>query len=578
MNALNFIELTIKNFMSFGQNRTVIDLSEPGAIEVIGQNLDKNGTSNGSGKTTIINAICYILYNKPFDNIALNQLINSTNSSKNTEMEVSLTFKIGENQYYVARTRGASTSITIQKNGTDITPGKSVNECDALIQDLIGVSYELFVKIIVFSGNSQAFLQLPLAAQRTQIEELFNITILSEKAEVLKELIKNKESDIKVQDAIIKQEIANSENHKKRIQDAQKRVQDWENSKVQDIKDINDALTKIQSIDFDAEKELHEKVQALKSKMNSASLKKEPIQKDVLHLSSTVKKLLSEQEHLKDSKCPYCSQNFADSKKKLQEIESNIGINSDKLSTSQNELSELSQELEHAQKEYTEVNSKIKHKNFNELLEIKENEAVLKNSLKNIQDSENPYIEPLNSLLSEVQKDVSSEASDMMKKELHHMTFLLKLLTHKDSFLRRRIIDKSVPFLNSRINFYTCKLGLPHTVKFNSDMTCVVSEFGRELSFGNLSAGEKKRVNIGLALAFRDVLHHLHVRSNILLVDELDGQLDASGIDDVIRIIKDKCRDDNLTAFVISHHPNVVGRLDRQLIIQKKHGFSTILS
>jgi DNA repair exonuclease SbcCD ATPase subunit len=97
------------------------------------------------------------------------------------------------------------------------------------------------------------------------------------------------------------------------------------------------------------------------------------------------------------------------------------------------------------------------------------------------------------------------------------------------------------------------------------------------LDFGNLSAGEKKRVNAGLALAFRDVLHHLHAKSNLLLIDELDGQLDGSGIDAIVRILKDKSRDDELAVFVISHHPNLTGRLDRQMFITKQHGFSQII-
>jgi DNA repair exonuclease SbcCD ATPase subunit len=153
---------------------------------------------------------------------------------------------------------------------------------------------------------------------------------------------------------------------------------------------------------------------------------------------------------------------------------------------------------------------------------------------------------------------------------------LLKLLTNKDSFLRRRIINKTIPFLNDRINEYTRKLGLPHIVRFDADMSCTVTEFGRELDFGNLSAGEKKRVNTALALAFRDVLHHMHAKTNLLLIDELDGALDSAGIDAIIRILKEKSRDEELGIYVISHHPNIQGRLDRTMIIQKTHGFSTI--
>jgi DNA repair exonuclease SbcCD ATPase subunit len=103
-----------------------------------------------------------------------------------------------------------------------------------------------------------------------------------------------------------------------------------------------------------------------------------------------------------------------------------------------------------------------------------------------------------------------------------------------------------------------------------------VSEFGRELDFGNLSAGEKKRVNTSMSMAFRDVLHTLHTKINLLMVDELDGALDQQGIDSVIRVLKDKARDEEISTFVISHHPSVLGRLDRTLTVEKENGFSSI--
>jgi len=210
-------------------------------------------------------------------------------------------------------------------------------------------------------------------------------------------------------------------------------------------------------------------------------------------------------------------------------------------------------------------------------LSARENASVLRVKLEDLKKANNPHVEALERLLAEDTKEADHAKVDALRKKLEHQSFLLKLLTNKDSFLRRRIINKSIPFLNDRINHYTGQIGLPHIVKFDADMSCTVSEFGRELDFGNLSAGEKKRVNVGLALAFRDVLHHLHAKSNLLLIDELDGQLDGSGVDSIIRILKEKSRDEELGIYVISHHPNVQGRLDSVMLIQKQHGFSTLV-
>ncbi|WP_407303739.1 hypothetical protein, partial [Acinetobacter sp.] len=173
---------------------------------------------------------------------------------------------------------------------------------------------------------------------------------------------------------------------------------------------------------------------------------------------------------------------------------------------------------------------------------------------------------------------VDTTKVDRLRRRADHQHFLLKLLTDKSSFLRRRIINKTIPFLNGRLNFYTNSLGLPHVVKFDADMSCTVAEFGRELDFGNLSAGEKKRLNTAMALAFRDVLHHLHAKTNLLMIDELDGALDIQGIDSIIKILKEKSRDESMSVFIISHHPAIHGRLDKDLRIVKENGFSSVIT
>lgn len=574
--TLYFRELAIRNFMSFGNNETIIDLSDPGTVEVIGQNLDQGG-SNGSGKTTLINAICYALYNKPFDNISLQRLINSTNATKNTLMEVRLSFERGGEEYEITRVRGEHYTIKITRNGDDITPGKGVTECDQLIESIIGISYELFTKTIIFSGNSPAFLQLPIALQRAQIEELFNITLLSEKAKVLKDHIRLVEGDIKVQEAVVKQQEVAIALHQKHIQEAKVRVERWDQTRRGDMAEIERTLAVIGTVDFEMEQLLHDERNKLVQEGAYLAAKLAPAKKDQQQLTRDVEKLLGEQAHLVEAKCPYCSQNFADAPVKLAQLETDIECKGAKLLEVEENVNALLEQAKTQQSRLREVEGAIQHSNLNELLASRENASVLRTKLEDLKNAVNPHIEALDRLLAEETKEADHAKVNALRKRLEHMNFLLKLLTNKDSFLRRRIINKSIPFLNDRINHYTAQLGLPHIVRFDADMSCTVSEFGRELDFGNLSAGEKKRVNAGLALAFRDVLHHLHARSNLLLIDELDGQLDGSGIDAIIRILKDKSRDEELGVYIISHHPNIQGRLDRTMLVSKQHGFSTII-
>lgn len=573
--TLYFRELGLRNFLSFGQNETVIDLSEPGTVSIEGQNLDQGG-SNGAGKTTLINAICYALYNKPFDNISLQRLINSTNSTKNTLMEVRLSFERAGDEYEIVRTRGEAYTIAIYRNGEDITPGKGVTECDAMIQEIVGISYELFTKTIIFSGNAQPFLMLPIAQQRAQIEELFNITLLSEKAFKLRELIRQTESDVKVQEAVVKQQEVAHELHAKHVQEAGQRVKRWELDRAKEIADIEETLATIASVDFEAEKLLHDERAKLKQEGAYLAAKLAPKKKDLQQLNKDLEKLMGEEEHLKDAKCPYCSQSYSDAQSKLELVLQSIERKGGILLELQQEVDTLTTQDSEKRAKLGEVNAAIQHQDLDELLKARDNAVSLQAKLADLRSAQNPHTEALERLQNEVQKPVEYDRINQLKKRLEHQQFLLKLLTNKDSFLRRRIINKTIPFLNDRINEYTRRLGLPHIVKFDADMSCTVSEFGRELDFGNLSAGEKKRVSTALALAFRDVLHHLHAKTNLLLIDELDGQLDGAGIDSVVRILKEKSRDDDMAIYVISHHPNIQGRLDRTMVIQKLHGFSQI--
>jgi len=573
---LIFKTISIRNFMSFGNVESTIELDGQGTVTITGENMDKGG-SNGSGKTTIINALCYALYNKPFDNISKERLVNTTNAKQNTLMEVRLVFEKDGIEYEIYRARGEEYRIEVRKDGEDITPGKGVYETDDMIQEIIGISYELFTKTIIFSGNAQPFLQLPIHQQRTQIEELFNITMLSEKAKQLKEKIRETEANIKIAEAVVKQQEVAIDLHKKHVREAQHRIDRWEESRNDEIADIEATLAKIATIDFEGEQALHDEKVELQQKGAYLAAKLAPARKDRTILTSRVEALMKEHAHLADAKCPYCSQQFADAPHKMIGIDAELEEKGAKLLEVEEQVELLEKQDDVRKERLAEVTSQIKHTDLSELSKARTNSSVLQTKLEELRVATNPHTEAYEKLVAEGCDAVDNTKVDKLKKRADHQSFLLKLLTDKSSFLRRKIINKTIPFLNNRLNHYTNALGLPHIVKFDADMSCTVAEFGRELDFGNLSAGEKKRVNTAMALAFRDVLHHLHAKTNLLIIDELDGALDQLGIDYIIKTLKEKSRDEELSVFIISHHPSVQGRLDRDLKIRKENGFSSVV-
>ena len=158
------------------------------------------------------------------------------------------------------------------------------------------------------------------------------------------------------------------------------------------------------------------------------------------------------------------------------------------------------------------------------------------------------------------------------------MKFLMKLLTKKDSFVRRVLLNKNLPFLNQRLQYYLTSLGLSHQVEFTHEMTASISQFGRVMDFGNLSNGQRARVNLALSFAFRDVLQSLHERINICMLDEvLDVGLDTIGVQNAARMLKRKARDENLSLYIISHRDEIDSAFDRTMTVQMKEGFSQIL-
>jgi DNA repair exonuclease SbcCD ATPase subunit len=579
---LVFKSISLRNFMSFGNAESVIELDGQGTVTVTGENFDQGG-SNGSGKTTIINALCYALYNKPFDNITLQRLINTTNATKNTQMEVRLVFEKDGIEYEIYRARGEDYRIEVRKDGEDITPGKGVYETDDLIQEIIGISYELFTKTIIFSGNAQPFLQLPIHFQRNQIEELFNITMLSEKAKQLKDLIRITEADIKVAEAVVKQQEVAIELHKKHVNEAEIRIERWDVTRQTRIRELEARAEKRRNstVDLDEQHALRTESNRLTGVVRPALEKKlQPLRYKFEQLETRAAKLLKEQAHLEEAKCPYCSQDFAGSAQKLLTIQEEIETVAASMEDYLRVIAEVEVQYEMEVTiplEAIQAKLVLTDKEYLELVQADKESRGVEEQLASLQAEANPHTEAYEKLLDERIDQVNTSKVDSLRHRLNHQQFLLKLLTDKTSFLRRRIINKTIPFLNNRLNFYTNSLGLPHVVKFDADMSCTVAEFGRELDFGNLSAGEKKRVNTAMALAFRDVLHHLHAKTNLLIIDELDGGLDQQGIDSIIKILKEKSRDEDMSVFIISHHPAIQGRLDRDLKIRKENGFSSVV-
>ena len=188
---------------------------------------------------------------------------------------------------------------------------------------------------------------------------------------------------------------------------------------------------------------------------------------------------------------------------------------------------------------------------------------------------DDPYAEQIQDLTKKAIQKIDYTKVNETEDLYRHQEFLYKLLTAKDSFVRTRIIEQNLTYLNQRLAFFLAKVKLPHTVVFQSDLSVRIEELGRELDFDNLSRGERNRLILSLSWAFRDVWESLYQQINLLFIDELvDSGMDISGVESAMAVLKEMSRTQNKNIFLISHKDELVSRVNSVLKVTKENGFT----
>ena len=241
------------------------------------------------------------------------------------------------------------------------------------------------------------------------------------------------------------------------------------------------------------------------------------------------------------------------------------------------ELTATQSDIEDQISEIGEVGNSVEtfYSKLEDALEHRHNLETLKGQRQEKQDEVNPYVEQIQGLKDTGIQEISFEDMNELTYLQEHQDFLYKLLTSKDSFIRRKIIDQNIAYLNHRLAHYLDKLGLPHDVKFASDLGVEITEYGRDLDFDNLSRGERNRLILGLSWAFRDIYESLNRPMNLMCIDELiDSGMDTTGVENALAVLKKMNREQNKNILLISHKEELVGRVNNVLTVVKEGGFT----
>jgi DNA repair exonuclease SbcCD ATPase subunit len=576
-------DLTVKNFMSVGNSTQAIKFNRNDLTLVLGQNLDlggdDTGARNGTGKTTIINALSFALYGQALTNIRKENLINKTNGKA---MLVTIEFETNGVSYKIERGRKPNiVKFYIggeEQEVTDESQGDS-RETQGAIERMLGMSHDMFRNIVALNTYTEPFLSLKAAEQRTMIEQLLGVTQLSEKAENLKEQLKASKDGIVKEEFRIKAVQDANERLKEQVSNLIRRQGMWQKKKDEDLGKLQSAYDELAKIDIEAELLMHQDLtrhsQLLKDRADLQKLVAR-CELDEAKETKVVDKLKTEIAQLEDHKCYACGQEMhdekheqvlADKRKSLQEAALQALATNSQWIELTGALKELGEAGPAPRTYYDKESDAFEHR------------ASLGNILSQLvaKDAEaDPYVEQIAEMKTQAEEEIDYEEMNRLVSLRDHQDFLLKLLTSKDSFVRKRIIDQNLAYLNQRLSYYLDKIGLPHTVVFQNDLTVNISELGRELDFDNLSRGERNRLILSLSWSFRDVWESLYQPINLLFIDEvIDSGMDSSGVESALGILKKMSRERNKSIWLVSHKDELSSRVNNILTVVKENGFTS---
>lgn len=676
-------KLRVKNFLSVGNVEQTVDLNKCDLTLILGENLDLggDGARNGVGKTLILQAISYALFGAAINQIRKDNLINKTNQKG---MLVTLDYSVGDIQYRIVRGRKPNVLRfyinSVEQQGTDDAQGEN-RETQEVIERVLAMTHDMFQHIVGLNSYTTPFLGMKVSDQRTIIEQLLGITLLSEKAEALKKL------NTTIKEAITAEElrIHGVETANKRIREQidslKKRQRLWNAKHDEDLAKLVDEYDALQQIDIARELALHKELAQYNAKLErlqrySALLARQTAWKqkrdstlatlqqqldalltvditaelaahealanyntlvkdraeyvralkrahdDCASYAATAQKLTTEVHELEQHRCYACGQEFHDSKHsevlerkrtQLREAEDNYKTtydlwkslddnpvvvpdkpsthystvaealqHSNSITTLQQRIADHSSEADPYAEQLLEnsviVGAPPQQPHYDtEEAAFKHNSRVdsLLQQITAKHGEVDPYVEQIAEMESTAIVAVSYDALNKHTRVLQHQEYLLDLLTNKKSFVRKRIIEQNLHYLNARLTHYLDKMGLPHSVVFQNDLSVEITELGREMDFYNLSRGEMNRLILALSFSFRDVYENLYHSCNLLFIDELiDNGMDGIGVENSIAVLKSMSRTRGKSIWLVSHRDELTNRVSNILKVIKENGFT----
>ena len=565
-----FKKIKWRNLLSTGNQWTEIDLNKKSNTVIIG--------TNGAGKSTMLDALCFVLFNKPFRKINKSQLVNSTNEK---DCLVELDFTIGSVDWMIRR--GIKPNIfEIHRNGQMMNQSSAANDQQKwLEQNVIKMNFKSFTQIVILGSSTFVpFMQLSGSNRREVIEDLLDIKIFSAMNLIIRDKLKT-----------IKDEVKTLELKKTSLK---------EKSEMQ------------QNFIDEVEKRGKDRIESKKKKMDLLSLESEGCTSANLHLSLTIEDLSKQQEKFlgaaktlkelgnlkgkisnkastvkkehkffsKNTVCPTCTQDI-DEEFRLNKLDE-AQTKAKELQTGFLELEKAIEKEEERErqfvqlsKETTKLTNEISQNNIkisgfqNQIRELEEEIQTITSQLEN-RNSEHEKLKEFEERLKETYDSLGEK-----KDNIRHHDFAYSLL--KDGGVKTKIIRKYLPLINQQVNKYLRMMDFYINFKLDEEFNeTVQSPIHEDFSYSSFSEGEKMRIDLALLFTWREVARFKNsVNTNLLIMDEVfDSSLDGFGTEEFLKIVKYVIKDANV--FVISHKSSLHDRFEDLIQFDKVKGFSRI--
>ena len=568
---ITFKNLKYRNFLSSGQHWTDINFQEYNTNLVIG--------TNGSGKSTMLDALTFALFNKPFRKINKSQLINTTNE-KDTLVEVE--FSVNSRDYLVRR--GIKPNIfDIEVNGEALHRQADDRSNQKILEEnILKVNYKSFTQIVILGSSTFVpFMQLTGSNRREVIEDLLDIRIFSTMNALMRDKMRVQREGLKtlslrkdnIQDKMVMQKNFMAEldaQRKTGIKSSKEKIK-LHTSEVDTLLESNE----IKTIDVSKLIEEQEKVTGASKKLKKLNTLKGK-------LSNKVTTITKEHKFFSDNTvCPTCTQGIeedfrlnriADAKNKAKELQSGYKELEDAIQKEEErerQFTQLAQEISTLNNDISQNNTKIS--GFQRQIRDLESEIqTITDQLQN-RNTEHEKLAEFKANL----KDTIDELSEQ-RDQLNHYDFAYSLL--KDDGVKTKIIKKYIPVINQQVNRYLQLMDFYINFHLDEEFNeTVKSPIHEDFSYASFSEGEKMRIDLALLFTWREVARIKNsVNTNLLIMDEVfDSSLDGFGTEEFLKIIKFVIKDANI--FVISHKSDLHDKFDNVIKFDKVKGFSRIV-